>query len=174
MKRSRPSRANGKSWLIALLVVVRAAGGYFAWRKLGRDNPPPGFASGNGRVEAVEIDIATKTPGRIREILVREGDFVTVGQVLARMDTTQLHAQLRQAEAQLRRAIISVDTAKSLRRSARGRSTAVIAQRNAGLNAAYRKRQRSEQLIRTNAVPQQVLDDEGAKAAVGTRLHHVS
>lgn len=90
------------------------AGGYFAWQKLGGDNLPPGFASGNGRIEAVEIDIATKTPGRIQEILFREGDFVTVGQVLARMDTTQLHAQLRQAEAQLRRAIISVDTALAI------------------------------------------------------------
>jgi len=165
---------NRKRWLIALLVVVLGAGGYCAWRKLGGDNLPLGFASGNGRIEAVEIDIATKTPGRIREILVREGDFVTVGQVLARMDTTQLHAQLRQAEAQLRRAIISVDTAKSLvaqREAERKSATAVIAQRNAELDTAYRKLQRSEQLIRTNAVPQQVLDDdraaaEGAKAAV--------
>lgn len=146
----------------------------FAWQKLGGDNLPPGFASGNGRIEAVEIDIATKTPGRIQEILFREGDFVTVGQVLARMDTTQLHAQLRQAEAQLRRAIISVDTAKSLvaqREAERKSATAVIAQRSAELDTEYRKLQRSEQLIRTNAVPQQVLDDdraaaEGAKAAV--------
>ncbi|SHG61922.1 HlyD family secretion protein [Bradyrhizobium erythrophlei] len=167
-------RSSRKRWLIALLVVVLAAGGYYAWQKLGRDNLPPGIASGNGRIEAVEIDIATKTPGRIREILVREGDFVTTGQVLARMDTTQLEAQLRQAEAQLRRAIISVDTAKSLvaqREAEKKSAAAVIAQRNAELDTAGRKLQRSEQLIRTNAVPQQVLDDdraaaEGAKAAV--------
>ena len=102
---------------------------------------------------------------------------MTVGQVLARMDTTQLHAQLRQAEAQWRRAIISVDTAKSLvaqREAERKSATAVIAQRSAELDTADRKLQRSEQLIRTNAVPQQVLDDdraaaEGAKAAVAQR-----
>jgi HlyD family secretion protein len=167
-------KKNRRGWLAALLVVALAAGGYYGWQKLRRDNLPPGIASGNGRIEAVEIDIATKTPGRIQEILVREGDFVTVGQVLARMDTTQLQAQLRQAEAQLRRAIISVDTAKSLvaqREAERKSATAVIAQRNAELDTADRKLQRSEQLIRTNAVPQQVLDDdraaaEGAKAAV--------
>jgi HlyD family secretion protein len=167
-------KKNRKGWLVALLIVVLAAGGYFAWKKFGTDNLPPGIASGNGRIEATEIDIATKTAGRIQEILVREGDFVNVGQVLARMDTTQLQAQLRQAEAQLRRAIISVDTAKSLvaqREAERKSATAVIAQRNAELDTADRKLQRSEQLIRTNAVPQQVLDDdraaaEGAKAAV--------
>jgi HlyD family secretion protein len=124
----------------------RRRGGNFAWQKLGGDSLPRGFASGNGRIEAVEIDIATKTPGRIRDILAREGDFVTVGQVLARMDTTQLHAQLRQAEAQWRRAIISVDTAKSLvaqREAERKSATAAIAQCNAELDTADRKLQRS-------------------------------
>ncbi len=89
-----------KRWLTALLVLVLAAGGYFLWQKLGSDNLPPGIASDNGRIEATEIDIASKTPGRIQDILVREGDFVTAGQVLARMDATQLEAQLRQAKAQ--------------------------------------------------------------------------
>jgi HlyD family secretion protein len=167
-------KKNRKGWLAALLVVVLAAGGYYAWQKLGRENLPAGIASGNGRIEAVEIDIATKTPGRIREILVREGDFVTAGQVLARMDTAQLEAQLRQAKAQLRRAIIGVDTAKSLvtqREAEKKSADAVVAQRNAELDTAERKFQRSTQLIRTNAVPQQVLDDdraaaEGATAAV--------
>ncbi|RTE94255.1 HlyD family efflux transporter periplasmic adaptor subunit [Bradyrhizobium sp. LVM 105] len=167
-------KSNRKRWMTVLLVVAAAIGGYYAWQRFGKNSLPPGIASCNGRIEAVEIDIATKPPGRIQEILVREGDFVTVGRVLARMDTTQLHAQLRQAEAQLRRAIISVDTAKSLvaqREAERKSATAVIAQRNAELDTADRKLQRSEQLIRTNAVPQQVLDDdraaaEGAKAAV--------
>jgi hypothetical protein len=39
-------KSNRKRRLIALL----GAGGYFAWRKLGGDNLPPGFASGNGRI----------------------------------------------------------------------------------------------------------------------------
>ncbi|SFL82741.1 HlyD family secretion protein [Bradyrhizobium sp. NFR13] len=166
--------SNRKRWLIALLAVAIGAGGYFAWQKLGGDNLPPGFASGNGRIEAVEIDIATKAPGRIRDILAREGDLVSAGQVLAQMDTVQLEAQYRQAQAQLRRATIGIDTAKSLvtqREAEKKTATAVIAQRSAELDAADRKLQRSEQLIRTNAVSQQVLDDDraaanGARAAV--------
>ena len=34
---------------------------------------PAGFASGNGRIEATEYDIATKRPGRIAAVTVREG-----------------------------------------------------------------------------------------------------
>jgi len=156
-----------KRWLIALLVVVLGAGGYFAWQKLGGDSLPAGFASGNGRIEAVEIDIATKTPGRIRDISVREGDLVSAGQALARMDTVQLEAQYRQAQAQLRRAMIGIDTAKSLvtqREAEKKTAAAVVAQRSAELDAAGRRLQRSEQLIQTNAVSQQVLDDDRATA----------
>jgi HlyD family secretion protein len=158
---------NRKRWLAALVVVALAAGSYFLWRNLGSSGLPEGFASGNGRIEGTEIDIATKTPGRVRDIMVREGDLVSAGQVLAQMDTLQLEAQLRQAEAQLRRATIGIDTAKSLvvqREAERKAAAAVIAQRKAELDAAERKLQRSETLIRTNAVPQQTLDDDRAAA----------
>jgi len=161
-------------WLAGLLVVVLGGGGYYAWQKPGKDTLPSGIATGNGRIEATEIDIAARMPGRIEEILVREGDFVTAGQVLVRMDTTQLEAQRRQAEAQLRRAVIGVDTAKSLvnqREAEKKSAVAVVAQRNAQLGAADRKLERSQRLIKTSSVAQQTLDDDqaaadGAKAAV--------
>src|SRR5690606_26046194 len=98
---------------------------------------PEGFASGNGRIEAVEIDVATKTPGRIREILVEEGDFVEAGQVLARMDVAVLEAQLREAEARLQRAEIGIGTARSIvkqRQAERAAAAAVVAQREAELD----------------------------------------
>lgn len=167
-----PSR---KRWLVAALVLILAGGGYYAWQMLGKSGLPDGIASGNGRIEAVEIDISTKTAGRIAEILVDEGDFVTAGQVLAQMDKEQLEAERRQSEAQLQRAIIGVDTAKSLvtqREAERTAAAAVIAQREAELDAAERRLARSEQLVKTYSVSQQVLDDDrasmqGAKAAVG-------
>ncbi|MEP9389883.1 HlyD family efflux transporter periplasmic adaptor subunit [Mesorhizobium sp. KR9-304] len=162
-------------WLVVLFAVVVLGGGYYAWKTLANPGLPAGIASGNGRIEATEIDISTKTAGRIREILVDEGDFVTAGQILARMDTKQLEAQRRQAEAQLRRAIISVDTAKSLvvqRQAEKEAAAAVVAQREAQLDAAERKLARTEELIKTNTTSQQTLDDdrataEGARAGVG-------
>jgi HlyD family secretion protein len=161
--------------LAAAALIAAAVAGYFAWTKLADTGDADGVAHGNGRIEAVEIDVAAKTAGRIRDILVDEGDFVTSGQPLARMDTQQLAAQRRQAEAQLKRATIGISTAQSLvtqRRAERTAAEAVVAQREAELDAATRKLARSEQLAKTNDVSLQVLDNDraterGATAAVG-------
>ena len=59
---------------------------------------------GNGRLEATEVQIAAKIPGRLAEVLVDEGDRVTQGQLLARMDTRTLEASRTQAEAEVLRA----------------------------------------------------------------------
>jgi len=87
-----------------------------------------GFGSGNGRLEVQEIDVATKFPGRIAEVLVDEGDSVQVGQVVARMDTSSLNAQVREAEAQVQRARQGQITAKAL--IAQRRSEALLAERD--------------------------------------------
>jgi len=167
--------SSGKRWAMLALAIAVAAGGYYAWRTFGPQDLPPGIASGNGRIEAVEIDISTKSPGRIKEILVDEGDFVEPGQVLARMDTEQLESRRKQAEAEKRRAEISIETAGNLvkqREAEREAAAAVVAQREAQLDVASRKYQRSQRLIRTNATSQQTLDDDraaeqGARAALG-------
>ncbi|WP_454919182.1 HlyD family secretion protein [Xanthobacter sediminis] len=163
-----------KFLIFAVLAVTVAGGGYWGWQRFFNNALPDGIASGNGRIEATEIDVSAKIAGRIKDILVDEGDFVEAGQVLGHMDTEQLEAQRRQAQAQLQRALIGIDTAKSLvtqREAERRAAIATIAQRNAELDAADRKLARSSQLVKTNAVSQQVFDDdrasaEGAKAAV--------
>ncbi|MBZ9793796.1 HlyD family efflux transporter periplasmic adaptor subunit [Rhizobium sp. 3T7] len=163
-----------KNWLFIALLAVLVVGGYYAWQKFSNGGLPDNIASGNGRIEATEIDISTKTAGRIQDILVNEGDFVEAGQMLARMDTEQLEARRRQAEAQLRRAVIGVDTANSLvkqREAEHAAAVAVVAQREAEADAAQTKLTRSEQLRKSNTISQQILDDDraaaqGAKAAV--------
>ena len=54
---------------------------------------PDGIVSGNGRIEADQMDVSTKTAGRVREVLAQEGQSVVQGQLLAQMDTTELQAQ---------------------------------------------------------------------------------
>jgi HlyD family secretion protein len=164
------------SWIAAIVILMIAAGvGYFAWQKLKPGDLPDGIASGNGRIEAVEIDVATRISGRIKEILANEGDFVTAGQVLARMDTEQLDAQRRESEAQVQRAIIAVDTAGSVvtqRQAERTAAEATVAQREAEFDAVVKKLARTEQLAKGDNVSLQVLDDDrakvhGGRAAVG-------
>ncbi len=130
-------------------VLLLAASAYYAWSAFSAWRRPLGIATGNGRIEAVEIDVSTKTPGRIKEILANEGDFVKAGQILARMDTEVLEAQRRQANAQLQRAIIGIETAKSVirqREAERRSAAAVVAQREAQLGASEKKLARSEEL----------------------------
>lgn len=154
-----------QGWIIAVLVTIVAGLAYYAWSSLRGSDLPAGIASGNGRIEAVEIDVSTKIAGRIADILVNEGDFVEAGQELARMDTAQLEAKHRQAQAELARAKIGVETAASLVRQQQAQleaAVAVIAQREAEEDAALTRRNRSEQLLKTNTVSQQILDDDRA------------
>ncbi|HWM48731.1 MAG TPA: HlyD family efflux transporter periplasmic adaptor subunit [Xanthobacteraceae bacterium] len=164
-----------RRWLIrGVVLLALAGGGYFAWQWLSPPSLPAGFASSNGRIEATEIDIAAKTAGRIKEILVFEGDFVTAGQVLVRMDTSVLEAQRREAEAQLKRATIAIDTARAQviqRKAEKEAAAAVIAQREAELDAASKRFKRSEDLASRGTAALETLDNdrarfEGAKAAV--------
>ncbi len=85
--------------LLALIAVLA----FHIVSDRGRRGLAQGFAKGNGRMEATEVDIATKIPGRLAEVLVKEGDLAQKGQVVARMDTSALDAQLRQAQAEVAR-----------------------------------------------------------------------
>jgi len=102
-------------WLRALLALVLLAGGgaaYYGWQRL-HPPLPAGIASGNGRLEADEIDIDTKYAGRIAEMLADEGDLVKAGQVVARMDTRDLEASLRKAQAQMQQAQRAIEEANA-------------------------------------------------------------
>jgi HlyD family secretion protein len=50
-----------------------------------------------GMVEATEIDVAAKVPGRVDSVLVHEGDRVVKGQILATLETREIDAKVEQA-----------------------------------------------------------------------------
>jgi len=137
-------------WVTAILVLIIAAvGGGIAWQYLRQPALPESLASGNGRIEATEVDIATKYAGRLVDILVREGDMVEAAQVLARMDTEELEAQLREAEAELLRA-----------REDKKYVAAVVAQRKSELDFAQKKFKRSQELVKKGHVSEERLDQD--------------
>jgi HlyD family secretion protein len=90
----------GKTFWV-LLVAFLAGGGVIGWQayQTWMAALPPGIASGNGRVESVQVDVTTKEPGRVQTILVHEGDIVHPGQIVAKMDTVTMEAELARDEA---------------------------------------------------------------------------
>ena len=157
-----------RRWLIAVAgFLLLAVLGGLGWRMFAGKDREIGLASGNGRIEAVEIDIAAKTAGRIKAILVKEGDYVTAGQIVARMDTETLAAQHREAEAYLRKAESGVQTVQSQvvqRRSEKAAAMALLAEREAEYDAALKRLSRSESLAGIGAIATQELDDDRAQA----------
>jgi HlyD family secretion protein len=83
-------------WALVLIGLLGAGSvAAWRWRKLAQTSAlPTGIVSGNGRIESIQVDVAAKYGGRIKVILAREGDMVEEGQVLVKMDTSEIEAEL--------------------------------------------------------------------------------
>lgn len=134
--------------LIFILLVPAAAGGVWYWRQGQQGKLPEGLVSGNGRIESNQVDIAAKSAGRVREVLAQEGDLVMVGQVLARIDTTELQAQRAKYAADVASEEASMLEAK-----------ATVAQRQAEMTLKQTNLRRALTLVGTGAVSQQARDE---------------
>ncbi len=132
---------------IAIAVVV-VAGGLAAWVLTDRDSLPEGIAVANGRIEAERIDVATKFAGRIAEILADEGDFVTSNSLLARLDDSEIQAQLREAKAAVEENGRQIEIAKAL-----------LAQRKSEKDFAEKELHRSQTLSRRDFATQELVDE---------------
>ncbi len=158
-------------WMATVFAIVAAILGYFVWESWNGNSVPEGFATGNGRIEAVEIDVAATRPGRIEAILVREGDFVTAGQDLVILDTSSLRAAKRRAEAVLKQTEIAVENAGLLilqREAEKSAAVAGLEQKQAVQEAAQKQFVRASQLANSSFLSQRTLDNDRA-AALGAQ-----
>jgi HlyD family secretion protein len=121
--------------------------------KLRGSDLPEGFAKTNGRIEATEIDVASKYAGRLASVMVDEGDEIKAGQVLARIVSPEYEAQLRTVQA-------NVLVAKS----ALGSAEANVAQRKADQVYAQRDLERGKELVNKGWLTRQVFDQRVDKA----------
>jgi len=92
-----------RSRAVRILMVV---GGVMAvvliWRVFfASPRLPASIVVVSGRIEGDDSAVAPKTSGKILEITVREGDSVTLGQVIARLDDAQVRAAEDAARAVL-------------------------------------------------------------------------
>ena len=158
----------------AAIVTVGTMAAVAVWLKLTPSGPGDGFVSGNGRLEATEIDVATKLAGRVQEIVVYEGDFVKAGQLLAQMQIDTLDAQRNEARAQSQQAVSAVASAEAqvaARKSDTAAAQATVTQRESELDAAQRRFTRADKLSKAGIMTLQEFDDDhaqvqGATAAV--------
>lgn len=135
------------SLLTLLLLAVAGGGVAWYWWQSQQGKLPDGLAVGNGRIEADQVDISAKAAGRVRDVLVQEGDLVAAGQVLARMNTTELQAQRAKYVADL-------TTQQALMLEAK----ATVAQREAELTLKQATLRRALALVDKGAVSQQTRD----------------
>ena len=77
-----------RSAMIGAVIIVAVAG-LTVWQWSVRNGTLTGIAVANGRIEAEEINVATKMPGRVIETLAEEGDFIEKESVLARLDASE-------------------------------------------------------------------------------------
>ena len=145
---------------IAVVLVVTAgaaAAGWVIWQKRLADRLPDGIAMANGRVEATEVEIATKLPGRVVEITLREGDTVETGATVARLDDVELKHQLHQSKAQVEQARQSLAAAQ-----------AAIENRKSEMTLAQQEFERTSVLSRKGYAPNERLDQKQQELASAT------
>ena len=164
LKKGNAGRVVG---VVAVIIAAAAGGAGWYWWEL-QHALPPGFAKANGRLEAEQVEIAAKYPGRIAAVLVKEGDMVDQGQVIARMDTVELEAQLRSAKASVQHSESAAVLAK-----------AIITQRQSELVLARQELTRTQALIPKGFAPVEQLDKRNndlkvAQAAVDAAMSNLN
>src|SRR4029077_5832581 len=117
------------------------------------ESMPEGIVKTNGRIEAIQVDVAAKYPGRLVDITAEEGSEVKAGQVVGRISSPEYEAQLRAAQSNLDKAKQALAEAGSL------------------LAAAKSDFERGEQLVGKQIITQQTFDQrrrnyEGSQASV--------
>ena len=170
-------KSKTKPWLLGLLVFIPMMGvGYFAYNQLvivpqqqaknkiqtatvERSNLTI-LVSANGTVQPQQsVNVSPKTSGILKQLLVKEGDVVKAGQILAYMDDTNLQGQLLQAQGNLAAA------EANLQKVIGGNRQQAVAQANAklqdsqfALRLAENDLQRNQSLNREGAISKQVYD----------------
>ena len=124
-----------------MVAILLLAGIYLFGRSYLWPAPDPSRIRVVGMIEAAEVNLTSRIPGRIEQLDVLEGDPVARGQVVCRIDATDVRNQLAQARAQL-------------------------AQARADLANAERDLARKQSLFAGNVVSTEIRDDAATRVQV--------
>jgi HlyD family secretion protein len=113
-----------------------------------RDKTDDGTIHLNGRIEAPTVDLGPKVPGRVTEVLVREGDRVKAGALLVRLDLGETSIAVEREQAGVRSAEARAqDLASGTRESDIAAADAEIADRRAAASLAEKETERQRFLL---------------------------
>ena len=127
-----------------LAAVLACAAGLLLWQAQLRRAIPEGLIQANGRIEGDTVIIAGKTPGRILELSVREGDSVQAKQVMVRIDDSIARARYDQAQADIQAAQARAQAARAALALLRGEIPHAIASSEAGVASGQTELARAE------------------------------
>lgn len=112
----RQSKTNAsaiiKKVIVGLLIIVIFGAIGYGVLKSTQHNAPKVITL-QGQMQMQQTSIAAKVPGRIAQILVTEGDMVTIGQQLIEMDSPEINAKINQARAGKQMAQSQLDKAEN-------------------------------------------------------------
>ena len=139
--------------IILVLVVAAATGLYLAGEKYLWPPPDPSTIKAVGIVEAPEVNISSRIAGRIQELNVIEGDTVRRGQLICRIESSDIRNQLEKARADLLHA-------------------------QADMSDAQRIERRYRELLKDKVIPQEQYDGsathlDATKAAVASAIANI-
>ena len=102
-----------KKFIFPLLMIVAIAS-FLAYQKISadKDRLPENIIAGNVRLEMGHTDIASLYAGKIADIFVNEGDEISVGQPLVKLEDTQATTQLAAAKSAKMRAEAALSAQK--------------------------------------------------------------
>jgi len=142
--------------VLVLLIAVSVAVTWGGLHRGGVTSKPVGVT---GTIEATQVDVSVKITGRIVERLVKEGDRVTRGQALVRLDDSELAADVKRLEAALRAAQATLrDLEKGARPQEIEDARAAVSSVEATRTMTEREYQRTEQLFKQNLIAAQDVD----------------
>lgn len=152
------SKARPGTKILIALSMVLAILAIVVWRVMvDKDGLPGHIAFGNGRIEATEVDIATRIPGRLESFSVAEGDLIEAGRLVAKMDADEMEARLAAAEAKLSQA-----------RENKRLAEAVLSQRESELRLARAELARFKNLSEKGHISRERLDQAQTVAETAT------
>jgi HlyD family secretion protein len=154
-------------WLIVLAVVVVAVVFGIRWQKNRESSNANGTLKLYGTIDIRDANLAFPEQERIDQVLVEEGDRIEAGQVLARLKTERLEAQIRETNAQI---AAQREVVKRLKAGSRAQeieqARAQVAAAKADVQNADVSYKRIDETSETGASSDQALDDAKSRREV--------